>query len=226
MADMKKNTSIPNLHPGVKFLIALIAGGLAYSYTVYILMEPFTRLMIGWDFFGITYILISIFTLLSTNTSQIRSIAQKQDMGHQFLFIIMVMASITSMISIALLIKSTQTWLLDKQLIAAIYLAGVIVCWLMVHIIYAFHYAHMYYGNDTENKNTHRGGLNFPGKRQPDYVDFAYFSFVIGMTFQVSDVVIEDPQIRRVVLFHALIAFVFNTVIVALSVNAIVNAGV
>ena len=221
---MSTKISLPHIHPGIKLLISAFVGVIAYSQATSPSLDQYTRLMIGWDFLGLTYILISILILYTTHTSRIRDIAQKQDMGHQFLYLLMVLASITCMISIVLLIKNTKSWKVNKELITVIYLAGVIVCWMMLHIIYAFHYAHMYYGNDEENKNTHRGGLNFPGSLQPDYMDFAYFSFVIGMTFQVSDVVIVNRRIRRVVLIHALIAFVFNTVIVALSVNAIVNA--
>ena len=223
---MTKKKNLPNLHPAVKLLIATAIGGLAYMLTFSTPMDVYTRFMIGWDVLGLTYILISIFTLFNTHTSRIRTIAQKQDMGHLFLFGLMVMASLSSLISIALLVKSNQAWLLDKTIITIIYLAGVIVCWVMLHIVFTFHYAHMYYGNDFENKNDHRGGLDFPGNVQPNYMDFAYFSFVIGMTFQVSDIVIADRKIRQTVLFHALISFVFNTVIVALSVNAIVNSGI
>jgi uncharacterized membrane protein len=222
---MNKRSSLPNLHPAIKLLISAAIGAFAYSRSPHILFEPVTRLMIGWDFMGLSYIGISVITLFYTPAPGIRGIAQKQDIGHQFLYGLMVMASITCMILIALLIKSKTTLLPDKNTVTLIYLSGVVICWLMLQVIFTFHYAHMYYGDDIDNKNTHRGGLTFPGKAQPDYIDFAYFSFVIGMTFQVSDVVITDRIIRRAVLFHALIAFLFNTVVVALSVNAIVNTG-
>jgi uncharacterized membrane protein len=219
-------TRIPNLHPGLKLLISILVGGLAYSSSFEVPMEPFTRLMIGWDFLGITYISISVITLFNTQSKRIRAIAQKQDRGHQILFILLLLASFSCMLLIALLIKTNRIWVLNKDLLTLIYLSGVIVCWLMLHIIFTFRYAHMFYGNDKDNKSTHRGGLGFPGNLEPDYLDFAYFSFVIGMTFQVSDVTILDRVIRRTVLFHALIAFVFNTVIIALSVNAIMNASI
>ena len=221
---MNNKTTIPNIHPGLKLLISLIVGGLVYFRCLSINMEPFTRWMIGWDCMGIIYIIISVSTLFFTPRTRIRAIAQKQDKGHLFLFVFMVIASITSLISIAVLIKANNTWILDEELSTMIYLTGVIVCWVMLHIIFTFRYAHMYYGDDINNKSTHRGGLNFPGSSEPDYIDFAYFSFVIGMTFQVSDIVIVNHIIRRTVLFHSLIAFVFNTVIIALSVNAFVNA--
>jgi uncharacterized membrane protein len=83
-------------------------------------------------------------------------------------------------------------------------------------------YAHLFYG-DHHNKDADKigSGLEFPGDEKPDFIDFAYFSFVLGMTFQVSDVEISSRKIRRLSLLHSLIAFIFNTVIVALTINAL-----
>ncbi len=90
----------------------------------------------------------------------------------------------------------------------------------MVHTMFTFHYAHIYYDDDENNAAHHAGGLEFP-KEKPDYLDFAYFSFVIGMTFQVSDVEISARLIRRVALLHGLLAFLLNTFVVALTINLI-----
>ena len=76
-------------------------------------------------------------------------------------------------------------------------------------------YAHLYYRDDAEGE----GGLKFPGEHKPDDYDFAYFAFTIGMCFQVSDVLVTSRQIRRSVLFHAVISFAYNTVILALVLN-------
>ena len=82
------------------------------------------------------------------------------------------------------------------------------------------HYAHAYYSDEDEDPNTSGvGGLEFPNEKEPDFLDFAYFSFVIGMTCQVSDVQISSPGIRRLALVHGLLSFLFNTVILALTVN-------
>jgi len=78
----------------------------------------------------------------------------------------------------------------------------------------------MYYGNETK---AGEGGLCFPGENNPNYIDFAYFSFVIGMTFQVADVSIHSRLFRRNVLLHSLLSFGFNVVIISICVNAIVN---
>ncbi len=84
-------------------------------------------------------------------------------------------------------------------------------------------YAHIYYGDHKTNPGVHTGGLVFPNEDKPDYLDFAYFSFIVGMTFQVSDVVITLARLRKLVLLHSILAFGFNTVIVALTINVIAS---
>ena len=91
--------------------------------------------------------------------------------------------------------------------------------WLFLNATFGLHYAHEYYGDDARRQA--RGGLEFPGGGTPDYWDFAYFAFVLGMTFQVSDVQITSRRMRRIALAHGLLAFVFNVVIVAVSVNVV-----
>src|SRR5208282_440509 len=96
----------------------------------------------------------------------------------------------------------------------------ILLSWFFMNTMFALHYAHGYYG-DADPSSDYRatGGLVFPGHPEPDYWDFLYFSFVIGMTFQVSDVQIEDHGLRRVALAHGVLAFFFNVVILALVIN-------
>ena len=100
-------------------------------------------------------------------------------------------------------------------------ISGMLFSWAMVHTIFCFHYANLYYGNDTTDPTKHAEGLEFPKEKKPDYLDFAYFSFVIGMTFQVSDVDITSRSIRRLALLHGLLSFTLNTFVVALTINLI-----
>ena len=90
--------------------------------------------------------------------------------------------------------------------------------WFVIHTLFAFRYAHLFYF-DSDDDNEADRGLKFPGTKDPSDYDFAYFSFIIGMTFQVSDVEVVDSRVRRVVLFHSLISFAYNTAIVALVIN-------
>ena len=102
-------------------------------------------------------------------------------------------------------------------------LAALGTSWLLIHTIYAFHYAHRYY--QAEKRKTEAGpGLDFPGALDPDYFDFLYFSFVIGMTSQVSDVQVTSRDMRRITLIHGVLAFAFNMLVLALSINVVASA--
>jgi uncharacterized membrane protein len=94
----------------------------------------------------------------------------------------------------------------------------IVLSWAAIHTTFALHYAHDYY------RGAKAGGLAFPGEDQPDYWDFVYFSFVIGMTAQVSDVGVTDRMIRRTATAHGVISFIFNTALVALMVNIAASA--
>ena len=98
---------------------------------------------------------------------------------------------------------------------------SVILSWLFLNVMFAIHYAHGYYGNFGDQHT----GLEFPDTPKPDYWDFVYFSIVIGMTFQVSDVQITSNYLRRVVLLHSVIAFFFNVFIIAITVNIVAGQG-
>ena len=98
---------------------------------------------------------------------------------------------------------------------------SVVLSWLFLNAMFAIHYAHGYYGNFGKK----HAGLEFPDTPDPDYWDFAYFSIVIGMTFQVSDVQITSNYLRRVVLLHSVIAFFFNVFIIAITVNILAGQG-
>ncbi len=96
---------------------------------------------------------------------------------------------------------------------------AVAIAWGLTHTAFALRYAHLYYRADNDGV----GGLEFPGGEKPDDRDFAYFSFTVGMCFQVSDVAITSRPIRRTVLVHALIAFLYNTAVLALVLNLVVG---
>jgi uncharacterized membrane protein len=102
----------------------------------------------------------------------------------------------------------------------AIAAVSIVLSWLFVNTMFAVHYAHSYYGDSNHAAGDAQiDGLDFPGTKQPDYWDFVYFAIVLGMTFQVSDVQITSRPMRRTALMHSVIAFFFNVVIIAISVN-------
>lgn len=102
----------------------------------------------------------------------------------------------------------------------AVVIATLALAWLFSNVVYAMHYAHMFYGND-DGQPGDAGGLDFPQCDEPDYWDFLYFSMTLGMTFQTSDVQITARRVRRVALGHTVLAFVFNLGVIAFSINVI-----
>ena len=124
------------------------------------------------------------------------------------------------MFTVLLLMISKNGSSRHEVITVIISISGMMVSWLMVHTIFTFHYAHLYYFKKKDDTKTGEA-LEFPKEKKPDYLDFAYFAFVIGMTFQVSDVAINSRKVRRTALAHGLLSFALNTFVVALTINLI-----
>ena len=173
-----------------------------------------SRLLIAWDIFAAIYMMLAFVTVITCDTAQIRRQAAIQDDGRFFILVMTGLGAFASIVAIVmeLGIKPQQT----PQLVLAV--VTIVLSWAAIHTTFALHYAHDYY------RGTKAGGLTFPGDDEPDYWDFVYFSFVIGMTAQVSDVGITDKIIRRTATAHGVISFIFNTALVALMVNIAASA--
>lgn len=167
--------------------------------------------------------MLSWITILNSHPLEIKKEVRAQDSGPTSLFLFTVGSALISLIGIFLLLVDTKQAQVDLNEHILLALACVICSWLLVQTIFLLRYAHLYYDTSIPGKHIHplQAGLEFPGENQPDYLDFAYFSFVIGMTFQVSDVQITSRNFRKLVLLHSLFSFIFNTVIVALSINVV-----
>lgn len=212
---MNKLATNPYLRLLLSVTVSLIS---LYAFKPYE-METLTRIMICWNFFGITFLILSWVTFYKKDSNGIRKTAAEQDSGHLILFFILVVATIISLAAIILLLKSEQEWLLEKETVTVIYFTGVLISWFLHQTLYTIHYAHLYYNERNKEKKI----LLFPYTSEPDYMDFAYFAFTNGMTFQVSDVSVNSGNLRRLVLLQSITSFGFNTIIIALSVNAIVS---
>ena len=171
-----------------------------------------TRLLVGWDIFA-TFYLVLVFTMvLRSGIRHIRFNAALQDDGR---FLILLVTALGAFASIAAIVFELGA---SNRSAPGLALATVtiVLSWAAVHTAFSLHYAHEYY------RSGRPGGLQFPSGDQhedADYWDFVYFSFVIGMTAQVSDVGITDKIIRRTATVHGIISFVFNTALIALMVN-------
>ncbi|MBM3929289.1 MAG: DUF1345 domain-containing protein [Sphingomonadales bacterium] len=175
-----------------------------------------TGTMIGFDIAAAAF-LGSIIPLLRTaDSTAIRASAVRNDANRPM------MLAITAATSLAILAAVTGELIAKGALPPAriaLVLATLALSWLFANTVYALHYAHIFYTRADDGGDT--GGLDIPGCREPDYSDFLYFAFTLGMTFQTSDVSITDRGLRRTVTVHSLAAFVFNLGIVAFTINVL-----
>jgi uncharacterized membrane protein len=179
-----------------------------------------TKVLVGWDI-GIGLYLILGFNLMArSDLHRLKRRAANQDEGNTVILVLTVAAAIASLAAIfAELGTVGGASRQPGQLILAT--ATVVLSWAFIHAIFALHYAHEFYGEGRDRKI---GGMTFPDDEEPDYWDFTYFAFTIGMCGQVSDVTVSSKSIRRTVLVHSVISFLFNAALLALTVNIAASA--
>ncbi len=176
-----------------------------------------TRALLAWDVGGGLYLALAWTMMLRENMEKMRSRAMRQDDGAAAVLALTVFAAVASLAAILLELIGLKGYPASRQSLHLALAAGTILCsWCIVHTSFALHYAHEYY---VALSRSERRCLAFPGNDQPDYADFLYFSFVIGTTSQTADVTIASGAMRRLALVHGVIAFFFNTTLLALSVN-------
>jgi uncharacterized membrane protein len=176
-----------------------------------------TRLVISWDLFVAVYLALVYGMVLRSGLSHIRRNAVLQDDGRFLILMVTALGAFASIAAIVFELGSGQRGA-PQLTLATVTIA---LSWAAVHTTFALHYAHDYY------RGAKPGGLQFPSGDEhdhADYWDFVYFSFVIGMTAQVSDVGITDKTIRRTATAHGVISFIFNTALLALMVNIAASA--
>jgi uncharacterized membrane protein len=202
---------------------ARLVAGLSVSLPLALLLPhhlgPEVRLLAGWDSFAAMFLTLTWYAVWRLTPAEARSAAEAVDVSHRSALFLVLTAAIISFFSAVLILRG-----LPKQspalvtLVSLLGLAAIMLSWLLTHTVYGLHYLHMYYGTGHRSS-----GLNFPGGEPPDAIDFQYFSFTVGMTFQVSDVAITSRYLRRVMLRHALLSFAFATVIIAMTINLIAS---
>lgn len=203
----------------LSLLVALVAYFLSRNY------PPTISFMFVWIAFSASFLIFSWVVIITTHPKGLARIAGEQDNSRTLIFLIVLVSAFISLIAIIVLLQQVPH---ASQKGVSYYLvlatAAVFCSWNLIHTLFTLHYAHLYYTYPDKHAHVNgktAGGLEFPGTPVPDYFDFAYFSFVLGMTFQVSDVQITSPVLRRLALLHGLVSFVYNTTIIALSINII-----
>jgi uncharacterized membrane protein len=184
-----------------------------------------TRLVITWDLGTICFLVLIWFLIITASAEQTNQWATQEDQSQAAILALVLIADTVSLGAVGLNTHGVPKADMVGHLIVSI--VAIICSWLLAHTMFTLHYAHSYYRAgllNAEMEPEEAGGLDFPGKEAPNYMDFAYFSFVIGMTSQVSDVQITSPSMRRLALIHGVLSFAFNTVILATSVNILAGA--
>lgn len=179
-----------------------------------------TGWLIAWDAAIVSYLALAFWVVRRATVAQIRSRAALEDEGRFLILALVTSAALASLLAIVAELGdlpggAPQSML---RLRLALTTVTIFVSWGFIHTVFAFHYAHEYYSGGSRE-----GGLKFEGP-SPTYPDFVYFAFVIGMTAQVSDVVITSPGIRRTATIHGILSFVFNAALLALMINIAASA--
>jgi uncharacterized membrane protein len=180
--------------------------------------EPIRRSLIGWDIGVAVYLALAIWTAIRTDTKHIRLRCVLFDEGRVAIPLLSVTAALASLGAIFFQLSTAPAGHHFISLIFAV--VTILLSWSFIQFIFAFHYAHEFYAEHRGNAR----GLAFPNDEAPDYWDFLYFSFVIGMTSQVSDVCVTSKSLRRIVAAHGLLSFIFNVTLLALAINLTASA--
>ena len=198
----------------VLFFLLLIAGvgiGLAF-------LPRAEAIMIGFDIATAAF-LLSCIGLFGHEAGDMRKAARDNDANRVVLLVLTFVITLVILVTVAgELVGKDHPSLLEKLLIVA----TLVLAWVGANMVYALHYAHLFYTRDDGGKD--RAGVVFPGDcKEPDYWDFVYFSFTIGVALQTSDVAITSPAIRRVAIGQSVAAFVYNLVVLALAVSVLAS---
>lgn len=194
----------------VAFALGVVAAGVIWTQgasTVYWLLA-------GVNVFFLLYLGLMVRLILASDPKELRRHSAQSDEGVALILLLALLAVAVSVTAIFLVLNADES----GQAARILALISLPLGWTTVHVLAAFHYANLYYRGT-------QPGMVFPGKDEPAAVDFLYASFTVGMTAQVSDVVLESRTMRQAVLVHGVASFFYNTCILALAVNAAVTAG-
>jgi len=178
-----------------------------------------TSTILAWDASCVTFVALAIAMMWGADPARMRAIAATQDQGQGAILGLIITAAAASIWVIAKELSAAQgDFGLVKALRVALVFATVALSWFMVQLIFALHYAHEYYAPDDDSPSDAEG-LRFPGGEEPDYWDFLHFSVVIGVACQTADIEFTSKPLRRIGTVHGVVAFTFNTVVLALTIN-------
>jgi len=202
-----------------RIYLALVAGAATWG-AAGLFLPASLRLSLAGDIAFALYLVLMWVNMLPLKPDRLRLRSDYEDEGAWIIFIITVAAVALSVGNLFMILNSRA----PSASLLALAFSGVPLGWLTLHIVMAAHYSHIFYTNaKTGRARVDAGGLDFPDTKEPSYWDFLYYSFVVGMTAQTSDTQVTSTRMRKLTLFHGLLSFLYNTVLIALAVNIVVN---
>ncbi len=182
------------------------------------------RGLLGWCVGVAVYLALAWWLCERFDARRTRERAQAQDEPSMVLFFLMLLATLACVAAIVVMMQQGKSYAgAERTLLLAVSVVALVASWLFMQTMFAFRYAHRYYQQALRHQPG-GAGLQFPGGLDPDYFDFLYYAHVVGMTSQVSDVQVTSREMRRLTLFHGVLSFGFNMLILALSINVVAGA--
>ena len=194
--------------------LGIVSGLLALTYG-----HQDIALLVGGDVGALVYVVWVYLSAMRLDGQETCVLSTREDSGRASVDTVVLLACLSALGAVAeVLIRAKGEKGLEQDVLAGIGAFSVVCAWLLVHTIFALRYARLYYEGE-------KGGIDFNSDEDPTYSDFAYLAFTLGMTFQVSDTAISDREIRATALRHALLSYLFGTVIVATTINLVAGLG-
>ena len=203
----------------IRFLVAFAVGlGVALFAPIHDLI---TRVLAGWNAGGWLYFTLIVNKMWHAEIEGIKREASIERESRIAVLIIVILGSFFALLALLTQLSVMKTEHgFGRSLSIALSASTIFLSWLLIHLVFAVFYAHEFHSERGGKTNASGGGgLKFPGENSPDYLDFIYFSFVVGTTAQTSDVAVTSRAMRRVVVVHGVLSFFFNAGVLALAVN-------
>jgi uncharacterized membrane protein len=199
---------------GVRVSYALLAGTITAS-VAWLAMPVVGSILLGWDLAVVIYLAWTFYSVWRLNPGDTAQLAKREDPSTPVAELVILSAGIAVLAAVGFaLVKAGQTSGGLKAYLVSIGLVSVVLSWAVVHTVFALRYARAYYSEPV-------GGIQFNEAEPPNYTDFAYYSFTVGMTYQVADTNITLRAIRRTTLHHALLSYLFGAVLLGLVINVV-----
>ncbi len=205
---------VPRPHLTSSVLVAVLIYALIPFFAP---MEQVTRILLGYNLGAFLYVLLTARMIQTSTVLSMRRRALTQDEGKLAILLVVVVSSVASLMAIAVQLAAAKDMQgLAKSEHIALAACTVLTSWAFTQVMFALHYAHEFYHHSRGHQG---GGLDFPSTSEPNYWDFLYFSCIIGTSGQTADVAISDTGMRRLTLVHCVLAYFFNTTLLALTIN-------